>query len=186
MTLQKTLYFTALMTCSLVAVASFAGSAPVNTENAGRAPEVGVDTKSLGRMEKTAEAYRRKGLYSYAEPIIQKAFEIRQRLKGPDDHAHLGIPIAVWQKKYRGLANDEILPALLREPSLAALYQQNTLSQTNQISHLSQRFGVQTGAFWDFSTAARTKYCCATPTDRQQKNLQDTAGSTALRFSRSR
>ncbi len=38
------------------------------------------------------------------------------------DHAHLGIPVALWEKKYSKLANDEILPALLREPSLVALY----------------------------------------------------------------
>ena len=38
------------------------------------------------------------------------------------DHAHLGIPAAIWDKKFSKLANDKILPALLREPSLVALY----------------------------------------------------------------
>ncbi|HME61189.1 MAG TPA: hypothetical protein VKH62_08050 [Candidatus Binatia bacterium] len=38
------------------------------------------------------------------------------------DHAHLGIPLALWDKKYSKLADDEIFPALLREASLVALY----------------------------------------------------------------
>ena len=38
------------------------------------------------------------------------------------DHAHLGVPAEVWAKKYRKLASDQILFALLREPTLVALY----------------------------------------------------------------
>ena len=38
------------------------------------------------------------------------------------DHAHLGLPVAVWNKTFAKLADGEILPALLREPSLVALY----------------------------------------------------------------
>ncbi len=44
-----------------------------------------VDTPTLERMEKIADSYRRRGLYSYAEAIIEDVFEIRQKLKGPDD-----------------------------------------------------------------------------------------------------
>ena len=38
------------------------------------------------------------------------------------DHAHLGIPEALWQEKYTKLETSEILPLLLHEPSLVALY----------------------------------------------------------------
>jgi hypothetical protein len=38
------------------------------------------------------------------------------------DHAHLVVPIEVWAKKYREIPADEILPLLLREPRLAAVY----------------------------------------------------------------
>ena len=47
--------------------------------------ELGIDIESLDRMEKIADAYRRRGLYSRAEEIIQGVFEIRQKKKGPDD-----------------------------------------------------------------------------------------------------
>ncbi len=38
------------------------------------------------------------------------------------DHAHLGVPAEVWEKKYRKLPSNRILLALLREPMLVALY----------------------------------------------------------------
>jgi hypothetical protein len=38
------------------------------------------------------------------------------------DHAHLGVPAEVWAKKYSQLPSDQILFALLREPTLVALY----------------------------------------------------------------
>jgi len=38
------------------------------------------------------------------------------------DHAHLGVPIAVWNKKYQHLPPSEVLPAILRDPGLVALY----------------------------------------------------------------
>jgi len=38
------------------------------------------------------------------------------------DHAHLGVPIAVWNKKYQHLPPSEVLPAIMRDPGLVALY----------------------------------------------------------------
>lgn len=38
------------------------------------------------------------------------------------DHAHLAIPSDLWEKKYSKLPRDKLLPALLEEPTLAALY----------------------------------------------------------------
>lgn len=38
------------------------------------------------------------------------------------DHAHLALPADLWEKKYSQLPREKILPALLREPALAALY----------------------------------------------------------------
>lgn len=38
------------------------------------------------------------------------------------DHAHLAVPLSLWESKYSHLSGDELLPALLREPELAALY----------------------------------------------------------------
>lgn len=38
------------------------------------------------------------------------------------NHAHLAVPIELWQKKYRKLPPEEIFPAILEEPGLVALY----------------------------------------------------------------
>jgi hypothetical protein len=38
------------------------------------------------------------------------------------DHAHLGVPAAMWNKKYQYLSVEKLFPALLREPGLVALY----------------------------------------------------------------
>ncbi len=38
------------------------------------------------------------------------------------DHAHLALPADLWENKYSKLPREKILPALLREPALAALY----------------------------------------------------------------
>ena len=38
------------------------------------------------------------------------------------DHAHLGVPKEVWNKKYKDLPPEEIFPALVRDPGLVALY----------------------------------------------------------------
>jgi len=38
------------------------------------------------------------------------------------DHAHLAVPTELWAEKYRKLSIGEILPELLREPKLVALY----------------------------------------------------------------
>jgi hypothetical protein len=38
------------------------------------------------------------------------------------DHAHLGVPTQLWQEKYANLPPSQILPAMLEERSLVALY----------------------------------------------------------------
>lgn len=38
-------------------------------------------------------------------------------------HASLGVPLAIWEAKYKRLPTEELLPAFLKEPKLAALYQ---------------------------------------------------------------
>lgn len=38
------------------------------------------------------------------------------------DHAHLGIPKESWESKYRELPGGEIVPRILRDPDLVALY----------------------------------------------------------------
>lgn len=38
------------------------------------------------------------------------------------DHAHLAIPSTIWERKYSQLPSDKVLPDLLWEPALAALY----------------------------------------------------------------
>jgi hypothetical protein len=38
------------------------------------------------------------------------------------DHAHLGVPMSSWKEKYQYLSADEVVPALLRDPGLVALY----------------------------------------------------------------
>jgi hypothetical protein len=38
------------------------------------------------------------------------------------DHAHLAVTSELWEQKYRTLPNDQILPVMLRDPSLVAIY----------------------------------------------------------------
>lgn len=38
------------------------------------------------------------------------------------NHAHLAIPRTSWREKYRDLPSEQILPALIRDPELVALY----------------------------------------------------------------
>lgn len=38
------------------------------------------------------------------------------------DHAHLAVPTALWDAKYRRIPYSEILPAMLQDPATAALY----------------------------------------------------------------
>lgn len=38
------------------------------------------------------------------------------------DHAHLAVTAEIWDEKYRNLHRDEILPVLLRDTSLVAIY----------------------------------------------------------------
>jgi len=38
------------------------------------------------------------------------------------NHAHLGVPMSSWKTKYQYLSADEVIPALLRDPGLVALY----------------------------------------------------------------
>jgi hypothetical protein len=38
------------------------------------------------------------------------------------DHVHLAVPAELWERKYRLLAKEDVLPAVLWEPSLVAVY----------------------------------------------------------------
>jgi hypothetical protein len=38
------------------------------------------------------------------------------------DHAHLAVTSELWEQKYRKLPDDQILPVMLRDPSLVAIY----------------------------------------------------------------
>ena len=38
------------------------------------------------------------------------------------DHAHLGVPMHSWKNKYQHLPADRVVPALLPDPELVALY----------------------------------------------------------------
>jgi hypothetical protein len=38
------------------------------------------------------------------------------------DHGHLAVTSELWEQKYRKLPNDQILPVMLRDPSLVAIY----------------------------------------------------------------
>jgi len=38
------------------------------------------------------------------------------------DHAHLGVPSALWNEKYKHLPAQEVFPAMVRDPALVALY----------------------------------------------------------------
>lgn len=83
-----------------------------------------------GRAEFAASFQRRK-FTAPCKFIIETSRQLREILASGTakylfpldaDHAHLGLPTAIWDKKYNKLASNQILPALLREPSLVALY----------------------------------------------------------------
>lgn len=38
------------------------------------------------------------------------------------DHAHLGVPVALWESKYKHLSAVQVVRAIVREPQLVALY----------------------------------------------------------------
>jgi hypothetical protein len=38
------------------------------------------------------------------------------------EHAHLAVTSELWEKKYRELPTDQVLPVMLRDPSLVAIY----------------------------------------------------------------
>jgi hypothetical protein len=38
------------------------------------------------------------------------------------DHGHVAVTSELWEQKYRKLPNDQILPVMLRDPSLVAIY----------------------------------------------------------------
>jgi tetratricopeptide (TPR) repeat protein len=86
MTLIKRLAGPAVLFISLwLAGHSFASSTAAEPLSAPEEYQLGIDTESVTRMERTADSYKRRGLYSYAEAIIQDVFEIRQKKKGADD-----------------------------------------------------------------------------------------------------
>jgi hypothetical protein len=49
--------------------------------------------------------------------------------------ARLGVPLEVWQAKYSNMATEELLPALVREPTLAALYQTSAYLEADPIAN---------------------------------------------------
>ena len=73
------------LTSFLFARHSFADFAPAEQLSAREEAVLGIDTESLTRMESTADGYKRRGLYSHAETIIQEVFDMRQKKKGADD-----------------------------------------------------------------------------------------------------
>jgi len=59
------------------------------------------------------------------------------------DHAHLAVPIELWSKKYSKLGVHELVPALLREPQLVALYHTAEHLDPNDGSALKADRGVK-------------------------------------------
>ena len=114
---------------ALIALPTVARSASIESaDGAGQAKplsaeeerDLGMDTESLDRMEKIADGYRRRGLYSYAEAIIQDVFEIRRKKKGPDDpemanyHNNLGW-LQAEQGKYAEAENHYLRAVAITE-----------------------------------------------------------------------
>jgi tetratricopeptide (TPR) repeat protein len=72
-------------------------------------------------MEKLADSYRRRGLYAHAERIIQKVFEVRQKIKGLDHpeladyHNDLGL-LQAEQGKYLAAESNFLRAIAITEP----------------------------------------------------------------------
>ena len=50
-------------------------------------------------------------------------------------HANLGVPLEVWQRKYKDLPTEQLLPAFLKEPTLAAWYQTSGYVDPERVGH---------------------------------------------------
>ena len=76
---------------------AFAGDQPISAQ---QESELGVDTESLDRMEKVADAYRRKAHYSEAEAIIHTSSTYAARSAAPlkSDYARAQVTSAVPEK----------------------------------------------------------------------------------------
>jgi len=61
------------------------------------------------------------------------------------DQAVLGVPLEVWNKKYAKLSRQDVLPALLHEPTLVAVYHpaQHLTPVTNQTSPATGIWGLR-------------------------------------------
>jgi len=84
----------------------------------------------LGRKEFVA-SYRGAEFTAPCHFIVQTTRHLQEMLNAgaarylfplDADHAHLGVPTALWERKYRHLGAEQIIGALLREPKLVALY----------------------------------------------------------------
>jgi hypothetical protein len=102
------------------------------------------------------------------------------------DHAHLGVPAEVWAKKYSQLPSDQILFALLREPTLVALY--HTAEHLEISDRKTGRVNEEAKAWrrnatsWVSLTVVPFKFYLLTPWDSAWACLRDTSPMEASTF----
>ena len=62
------------------------------------------------------------------------------------DHGHLAVTSELWEQKYRRLPNNEILPVMLRDPSLVTIYH---AACRHPIVHRRTAGGIPEAKEWD-------------------------------------
>jgi hypothetical protein len=85
----------------------------------------------LFRSGEFATSYRRNPLAVSCRFVLEVTRHMKEMLDAgaakflfplDADHAHLGVPMEVWNSKYKNLPVEQVFPAILREPGLVALY----------------------------------------------------------------
>ena len=85
----------------------------------------------LFRGGEFATSYRRNPLAVSCRFVLEVTRHMKEMLEAgaakflfplDADHAHLGVPMEVWNNQYKNLPLEEVFPAILREPGLVALY----------------------------------------------------------------
>jgi len=103
------------------------------------------------------------------------------------DHAHLGVPMEVWNNKYKNLPLEQVFPAILREPGLVALYHTaEHLRVTDRKTGGSTRKpkpGKRSATSWAISTGARSRFCSPIPRVRASPCRKTTIPTVVLVFS---
>ena len=90
------------------------------------------------------------------------------------DSADLAVPVDVYVSKYKQLPREEILPALLREPTLVAIYHTavHLNPEVGNKGSGTERMGQKCARLPASTTGDRTRFCRRVPTEESIMSQQ--------------